>query len=258
MSVIYFDIPRALAVFSLLHFYSHSCSDHHVCFTVVFAFDCIVFMRMTAAFSPNNHSIGFTPNILSWILAVVVPLLTLEQFIASVLIAPKHKSSTDRKSPDTAMLGLKLYLIGIGIQELLAGCTIVLVVKINKNIGNSKGEHTPRKSIDEVSPTWRSISHALIFSLAAVAIRIAYRLVELSGIFTGYLLVLMHNEVFFYTLECLPVLAALGVWTCVDTQSLSDEQSSNCAPGDAYSYHEVGGELVNGETILLERGSVEH
>jgi hypothetical protein len=258
MSVIYFDIPRALAVFSLLHFYSHSCSDHHVCFTVVFAFDCIVFMHMTAAFSPDDHPVGFIPHTLSWILAVVVPLLTLEQSIASVLIAPKHKSTTDRKSPETAMLGLKLYLIGIGIQELLVGCTIVLAVKTNRNIGNSKGEHTPRKSFDQVSPTWRSISYALLFSLAALATRIAYRLVELSGIFTGYLLVLMHNEVFFYTLECLPVLAALGVWTCVDTQSLSDEQSSNCAPGDAYSYHEVDGELVNGETILLERGSVEH
>jgi hypothetical protein len=114
MSVICFDIPRTFAVSHLPHSHLHRRSDHHICFTVIFAFDCIVFMRMTAAFSPNNHSIGFTPNILSWILAVVVPLLTLEQFIASVLIAPKHKSSTDRKSPDTAMLGLKLYLIGIG------------------------------------------------------------------------------------------------------------------------------------------------
>jgi hypothetical protein len=214
-------------------------------------------MQMTVSFSPNENFIGLTPQILSWILAVVLPILTLEQFIASILIAPKHKSSASRKSPTTAILGLKLYLLGIGIQELLVGCTIILAAKINMKIGRSKTEHQHIKSSGDMPLKWRSISHALLFSLAAIAIRIAYRLVELSGIFTRYLLVLMHNEVFFYTLECLPVLAALGIWMLVNTQDLLNEQLLHSAPGDAYSYHEVGREHLDGEAIPLERGSVE-
>jgi hypothetical protein len=67
----------------------------------------------------------------------------------------------------------------------------------------------------------------------------------------------MHNEVFFYTLECLPVLAALGVWALVDTQDLLNEQLLHGASGDAYRYHEVGREPLDGEAIPLEGVSVE-
>jgi hypothetical protein len=225
--------------------------------TVIFVFDCLVFTQMTVSFSLEEKTVGLTPQILSWVLAVVLPLLTLEQFIASVLIAPKHNPSTSRKSPDTAMLGLKLYLLGICIQELLVGYTIFLAVKISKHTGGRKVDYPLSNLSNDVQPEWRSISYALIFSLAAIAIRIAYRLIELSGIFTGYLLILMHNEVFFYTLECLPVLAAIGIWTLVDTQNLLNEQFSDSASGDAYSYYEVGRESLDVEAILLESGDME-
>jgi hypothetical protein len=224
---------------------------------VIFVFDCIVFVQMTISFSPKEKVIGLTPQVLSWVLTVVLPLLILEQFIASVLIAPKHNSSISRKSPDTAMLGLKLYLLGIGIQEILVGCTILLVVKINRHTGGRKVDCPRSNPSDDVQPKRRSISHALTFSLAAIAIRIAYRLIELSGIFTGYLLILMHNETFFYTLECLPVLAAMGIWTLVDTRNLLNEQLLESAPGDAYSYHEVRREPQDSEAILLESGNME-
>jgi hypothetical protein len=216
-----------------------------------------VLLSTVRAFFPNEKVFGLTHQALSRVFLVVISLLTAEQFIASVLIAPKHRFSAPRKSPDTAMLGLKLYLLGIGVQEIIVAYTILLAFKFVRNTGGSEAEYPQNKASDETSPKWRVISYSLILSLAAIATRIAYRLVELSGIFTGYLLVLMHNEVFFYVLECLPVLFALGVWTFVDTQGLLDLRLSSNAPGDAYSYHEIGRELTDGETVRLQRVSVD-
>jgi hypothetical protein len=212
-------------------------------FAVIFAFDCIVLINITKVVFPSETVMGLTLWALSRIVFGVIVLLAAEQIIASALIAPKNRSSISGKSRDTTMLGLQLYLISIGIQEVLLAGTTFLAIKLDKNMRDNEAKRGQNRLSDEILPGSRSMSYALIFSLAAIATRTTYRLIELSGIFTGYMLVLMHNEVFFYTLECLPVLAALGVWALVETHGLLDQRLSDSARDHAYSYHALSDRL---------------
>jgi hypothetical protein len=184
---------------------------------------------------PDEKPMGVTSKAISRALHIVVPVLAFEQLIASVLIAPKRRPSPSRKSTDHAMLGLQLYLGGIGVQELVVLYILALAIVLLKRFKDRENQRT----VEPSSQAWRSIPDALVFSLATLFTRIAYRLTELSGFFTGYMLFLAHHEVFFYTLECLPVLAALGVWSVVDTEVLLDEHSSTSSFVDGYDYHEL-------------------
>ncbi|KAJ4291606.1 hypothetical protein N0V90_009501 [Kalmusia sp. IMI 367209] len=214
---------------------------------------------MRKGFIADEKPVGVTDKVLSWCLSILIPLLTVEQLIASVLIAPKRQLSLSRGDVNTTMLGLQLYLVGIGIQEVLVVYTSALAISLNRELRDREVENALAMRIrpyDQASTRWRSISYALVFSLVAILTRIAYRLIELSGFFTGYLLVLAHNEVFFYAIECLPILAALGVWVIVDIESQLDQQSSSGTPIGAYSYHEVGSELID-NSIPLSRVNIE-
>jgi len=211
-------------------------------------FDCIVLIRLMRASCSDEMPVGVTEQALSRCLLVILPLLAIEQLIASLLIVPKHQPSYSRGASDTAMLGLRLYLVGIGIQEVIVVYTSALTVILHRSLTNrevEKNQTTTTDPSDQASKRWRSILHALLFSLGAISTRIFYRLVELSGFFTGYLLVLAHNEVFFYTFECLPVLTALGVWAMVDTEDLLGEQTLESTPVGDYRYYRVSRELVD-------------
>jgi hypothetical protein len=211
------------------------------------------------AFYQDERLLGVTNRVLSRALKVSIPLLVVEQLVASVLIAPKHRSSSSGSSSSTAMLGLKFYLVGIAVQEVIVVYIFILTILLHERLRDSEVECPSIKvtdASDKALKIWWSTFYALIFSLAAISIRIAYRLVELSGVFTGYLLVLMHNEVFFYILECMPILAAVGVWTVVGSEGLLDHGFLDAAPTDAYNYHEVSGELAEDHVVLLARVGV--
>ncbi|KAH7070242.1 hypothetical protein FB567DRAFT_216965 [Paraphoma chrysanthemicola] len=226
-----------------------------MCPILTFALDCILLLRMTTTILPNENLAGVKVQDISRCLFIVIPLLAVEQLIASILIAPKHRPSPSRQDTSTAILGLKLYLVGIGIQGIIVISTIFLALVLhrrNRDREIETYEVKERESSDDCRSlhTWRLAVYALLFSLAAIATRITYRLVELSGIFTGYLPVLIHKEIFFYTLECLPVLAAVGVWTCVDGSCLEDWSSTSTAVG-ADGYHEISGELADDDLVVL-------
>ena len=186
---------------------------------------------------PVEKPVDVTSKTLSRALFIIVPILTIEQLIASILIAPKRRPLVLRKSTDHAMLGLQLYLGGIGVQELVVVFTLVLAVIL---LRKSKDRES-RRTTEPSGQAWRSMPYALVFSLITLLTRIAYRLIELSGFFTGYMTFLAHHEIFFYTLECLPVLAALGVWTIVNMEVLLDEDPASGSLTGRYDYHELRG-----------------
>jgi hypothetical protein len=242
-----------------LQFVSLPCLPSSVC-TVAFAFDCIVLTGLTRAISSEGESARITDTTLTRGLVVVVPFLVVEQVVASMPIAPKHRPSSSNQHHDTAMLGLQLYLVGIGIQEVIAAYTFALAVILHRRLTTTevKGQHTTVIDLPNHALTrWRSLSCTLLLSLGAIFTRIAYRLVELSGLFTGFLLGLAHYEVFFYTFECLPVLAALGVWAIVDTEGLLDHGPSIGTLTGPYSYHEVSEILLDDQLPALLRAGAE-
>jgi hypothetical protein len=228
--------------------------------TVVFAFDCIVLTGLTRAISPEGKLVRIKDTALTRGLVAAIPLLAIEQVVASALIAPKHRPSSFGRHQDNAMLGLQLYLVGIGIHEVIVAYTSALSVMLHRRLTTTeiKGQQTPAIDLSKHALTrWRPLSCALLFSLGAIFTRIAYRLVELSGLFTGFLLGLAHYEVFFYTFECLPVLAALGVWAIVDTEGLLDHGPPIGTLTGPYSYHEVSEILLDDQLPALLKAGAE-
>jgi hypothetical protein len=171
------------------------------------------------------------------------------------------------------MSGLKMYLGGLAIQQLLTIYITILVYTVHNAL--SRGHKTTfwspaswsiwrpmsvsdvPHSVMRTEEEWRDITRSLLSSLFALTIRTVYRLVELSTFFTGWFSFLAHYEVFFYMLECLPVLAALGVWTMVDVEGLGSlmedstlvwEEGSGryrlLAPGESRDEHEDDDEVV--------------
>ncbi|KAF2439296.1 hypothetical protein P171DRAFT_421748 [Karstenula rhodostoma CBS 690.94] len=226
-----------------------------VCPILIFALDCTVLQRLITAYRQDEKLLGVTGGVLSRVLLVTIPFLAIEQLVASVLIAPKHRSSPSGSGSSTAIIGLKFYLVGIGVQEVLVVYVSIIAILLHKKLRDNEVVDLRAKATyvsSQLSNKCRSTIYSLIFSLAAIFTRVAYRLIELSGIFTGHLLVLMHNEIFFYTLECLPVLAALGVWTIVGFEDLLKQTSLNSIPVGTYAYHEIGGELVEDHGVPLD------
>lgn len=226
---------------------------------MVFGLNCSIQVATIQTFVPAQKLVGTTSDALAKSFRFAIPLLATEQLVASILIAPKHLPSPALGPPSsTAMLGVKLYLFGTGLQQLAMLYALVLALLLHRALSKTP----PRKSNldvehddDESGPDWRPLSRALLFSLAALSTRGLYRLVELSAYFTDFMPFLARHEVFFYALECLPALAALGIWAVVHAEKRLDE---GCGRGDsagayAYSYHELHGEGAE-EGVLEERG----
>jgi hypothetical protein len=242
--------------------------------TVIFAFTYnILFRTGKAFFRPDQRLPAFVNRHLERGLFFGLTLLAVEQLLASVLIAPKRIPSPGHPSSTTARLGLKIYLVGLAIQQLLTTYVTILVYTVHKALsrGRQKTFWSPASwsiwrpmriynvanSVSSTEEEWRDITRSLLFTLFALTIRTVYRLVELSTFFTGWFSFLAHYEVFFYMLECLPVLAALGVWTMVDLEGLGSlmedstfvwEEGSGryrlLAPGESRDEHEHDDEAV--------------
>lgn len=204
-----------------------------------------------------EKSFGISHHALSRGLFATIAVLTVEQLIASVLIAPKNS----RGFNGTAILGLKLYLVGIGIQAVIVLYTLALAATSHRNLQDSKETQDSQEMVtsshDQSSAQWRPVFYALLFSLGAILTRTAYRLVELSGLLVGHFQVLAHHEVFFYTLECLPVLAALAIWVVTDARDVLDQSPLPSTSTAAYSYHAVGGGHLDHESLRLSRVRIE-
>lgn len=171
-------------------------------YVVIFAFDCSLLARITKALSASAPRSGLTGKILERSLVVALAFLAIEQLVASVLIAPRDRKSFSKSSSNHAMLGIELYLGGVGVQFLVMMYTLFRALAVRKKAT----EQVPRD--DRVAKSMKF----WILSLISLLTRTAYRLVELSSFSTGYLLFLAHSEVYFYAFECLPILVALGIW----------------------------------------------
>jgi hypothetical protein len=177
------------------------------------------------ALPTNVKLLGITPKTLFRGLIVAIPLLAVEQLCASMLIAPKHRPSHFNNTPNHAMLGVQLYLVGIGLQGLLMVYALALTVALQKKDAGR----------DTKDPQHTITTYTLIISLVSLLMRTVYRLVELSAFFTGYMQFLAHSEVYFYAFECMPVLTALGIWMLMGSNEIFLGSSSR----GVYGYQEL-------------------
>jgi len=121
--------------------------------------------------------------------------------IVTFLIQATGGSMEASKTPNTQKLGSNIVLAGLALQTVSYILFLVLCVRAHLSI---KREHsTTGKEI------WWKTVWLLYFSSVFITIRCIYRLVELAQGYTGYL---FTHEVWFYTLDSLPLLLAISVY----------------------------------------------
>ncbi|KAH7354524.1 RTA1 domain-containing protein [Plectosphaerella cucumerina] len=109
-------------------------------------------------------------------------------------------SMIENEDPESAKLGLYIYMGGIGAQQGFLLLFLLIMVKFNVNIR--------QQGIDRPT-SWQRLLNSLYAVLALITIRITFRLVEFSFGINGPI---PKNEAFFYTLEATPMVLAIGIF----------------------------------------------
>ncbi|KAJ7195879.1 hypothetical protein C8J57DRAFT_1456045 [Mycena rebaudengoi] len=146
------------------------------------AFDYVVMSRVVWFFSPDKRVLGITARRL----ALIFVLLDITAF----LMQAAGGSNTNNDDPKVVLMGLHIYMGGIGLQE----CFVLLFIGI----------------VTRPAPgAWKRAVYPMYASLALITLRIIFRLVEFSS---GVISPITQSEVPFYVLEALPMFVALALW----------------------------------------------
>ena len=206
---------------------------------------CIVLGRLIAVVLPGQS------EMFSRMYRVAVPFIFLIQLVAAVLIIPKHVPSSTSSAAPTAMIGIKWYMFGLVLHLFLHLFAVALASLVYRRLPKQSQSLSSSKETDSECEAWktrRRVLYTVLFSLGAVTIRVVYRLVELGGLLNGYLTSLASNELYFYALECVPVVIGAGTWAVVaEGPSLLAGKKE----GD-YVYEEVSGEAGDEEGVVMK------
>ncbi|KAJ6611249.1 RTA1 like protein-domain-containing protein [Mycena sp. CBHHK59/15] len=154
------------------------------------AFLYVLMSRVVYFFVPEKHVLGISARRLSLCFVLLD--------ITAFLMQAGGGSLIDSDEARIALMGIHIYMGGIGLQQFFILGFIALVVRF----------HYKMKRID--GPTeWKRPLYVMYASLGLITIRIIFRLIEFSsGIFSP---ITMH-EAPFYCLEALPMFVALLLW----------------------------------------------
>ena len=170
-----------------------------------------MFVKLRQVYNQEVQAKGLNSPILLWAFMITIPILTIVQLVTCGMVITGNP-------PQVQVLGIKTYIGTIAIQEVLVLCLFVMVIIFCSNMA------TNAQRMNRKWPRWKIISFALLFSLGAISLRTAYRMIELLQVFQANS-ILAHSEIFFYSFEAVPILAALSVWTVVDTGDLTRPSS---------------------------------
>ncbi|KAJ7229305.1 RTA1 like protein-domain-containing protein [Mycena haematopus] len=156
------------------------------------AFLYVLMSRLVYFFVPEKHVAGISAQRLS----LCFVLLDITAFLMQAGGGTMISSDT----PQTALLGIHIYMGGIGLQQFFVLGFTALVVRF----------HYKMKRLDgSTSPEWKRPLYIMYASLALITVRIVFRLIEFSsGVYSP---ITMH-EAPFYSLEALPMFVALVLW----------------------------------------------
>ncbi|KAJ0287442.1 hypothetical protein CBS470a_005406 [Colletotrichum nupharicola] len=109
--------------------------------------------------------------------------------------------------PEEQMRAIHIYMGGIGLEEVFILAFVGLALIFQRDMRRAEKLHNGREG-------WRPLVWALYFSLGSITVRIVYRLVEFSS-GNGVDNQLITREGYFYALEAVPMVLAIGVFNVV-------------------------------------------
>lgn len=164
----------------------------------------MVFARIVHFYSPTRKVWFLSPSILALIFVTLDIVSFVIQLVGGGMAGPGADADSQRK-------GLNLYMGGIGMQEGFIVLFLGLVIKFHRD--QLYAERVGRLAADKIGG-WKWLIYALYACLAAITIRIIYRLAEFSG-GLGTSNPLPSNEPVLYVLESTPMWLAILVWNIV-------------------------------------------
>ncbi|KAJ7320816.1 RTA1 like protein-domain-containing protein, partial [Mycena albidolilacea] len=154
------------------------------------AFLYVLMARLIYFFVPERHVGGISARRLSLCFVLLDITAFLMQAVGGTMMSGD--------SAKTTLLGIHIYMGGIGLQQFFVLGFTALVVRF----------HYKMKRIDG-STEWKRPLYTMYTSIGLITIRIVFRLIEFSsGVYSP---ITMH-EAPFYCLEALPMFAALLLW----------------------------------------------
>ncbi|KAJ6591372.1 RTA1 like protein-domain-containing protein [Mycena sp. CBHHK59/15] len=157
------------------------------------AFSYLVMSRIVHFFLPERHVFGINARRLSLCFVLLDITAFLMQAGGGVII--------DADSSRIALMGIHIYMGGIGLQQFFIFLFVGLVVRFHYKMN--------RLPFSDRPTDWRTLLRVLYASLVLITIRIVFRLIEFSS---GVYSPLTMHEAPFYCLEALPMFVAIVLW----------------------------------------------
>ncbi|KAF8137830.1 RTA1 like protein-domain-containing protein [Mycena galopus ATCC 62051] len=154
------------------------------------AFLYVLMSRLVYFFVPEKHVGGISARRLSMCFVLLDITAFLMQAVGGTMIG--------NTEPKIALLGIHIYMGGIGLQQFFVLGFTALVVRF----------HYKMKQLDG-STAWKLPLYIMYTSIGLITIRIVFRLIEFSS---GVYSPITESEAPLYCLEALPMFAALLLW----------------------------------------------
>jgi hypothetical protein len=200
------------------------------------AFDYVVMSRVIYVFA-DQRVLGIGARRLALIFVLLditfvfsLPYLSSPELISfscsAFLMQAAGGSFTNNEDPKVVLMGLHIYMGGIGLQECFVLLFIAVVTRFHykmlrpdiastvTDIGHKTASSYPLDSAESqvtrpAPGAWKRAVYPMYASLALITLRIVFRLVEFSS---GVISPITQTEVPFYVLEALPMFVALALW----------------------------------------------
>jgi hypothetical protein len=169
------------------------------------AFDYMLLGRMVYFFVPEQRIWRIKGIKIAKIFVWLDILSFLTQLGGGVLITPGNSESTQ-------MMGIHLYMGGIGLQQFCILVFTSIAVKFHLVMKQQEREHV---ILDGKPRNWRMLHYVLYASLALISTRIIFRLVEFASGLDPSKNPIPYHEAYFMCLDALPMFIAIALMNIV-------------------------------------------
>jgi hypothetical protein len=185
------------------------------------AFDYMLLGRMVYFFVPEQKIWKIKGIKIAKIFVWLDVLSFLTQLGGGVLITPGASASTQ-------MLGIHLYMGGIGLQQF---CILIfLSIAIKFHLVMNQRERIPQV-LDDKPRNWRTLHYILYASLALISTRIIFRLIEFASGLDPSKNPIPYHEAYFMCLDTLPMFIAIVLMNIVHPGSVLQGEGSEFPKG---------------------------
>jgi signal transduction histidine kinase len=145
----------------------------------------------------------------------------LTQVGGGVMISPGN-------SPSTLMMGIHIYMGGIGFQEF---CILIFTAIAVKFFLEMRALSAKNQILDVKPDTWRNLLFVLFAVLALITVRIIYRLVEFAAGLDPEKNKLPYHEAYFMVLDALPMVIGIVLLNIVHPGQVLQGEGSEFPKG---------------------------